>query len=81
MSASDQIPCKSLPRTKARLKIFKNYPLLSINTIARADKLAQVNKAVLIIYLREFIDYSLVAIAYRCDYIVVLKRIYRLTKT
>jgi hypothetical protein len=76
-----EIPCKSPPRTKARLKIFKNYPSLSINTIARADKSAQVNKAVLTIHLGEFTDYSLVAIAYRCNHTAVSKRIRGLTKT
>jgi hypothetical protein len=55
-----EIPCKSPPCTKACLKIFKNNPSLPIKTMARADKLAAVNKAALIIHLREFIDYSLV---------------------
>jgi hypothetical protein len=49
--------------------------------MARADKLAQVNKAVLVIYSGEFTDYSLAAIAHRCDYTVVLRRIRGLTKT
>jgi hypothetical protein len=48
--------------------------------MARADKLAQVNKAVLTIRLKEFTDYSLVVIAYKCDYIIVSTRIYKLTK-
>jgi hypothetical protein len=76
-----EIPCKSPPRTKARLKIFKNYPSLSINTMARADKSAQVNKAVLAIRSGEFTDYSLVVIAHRYDHIAVSRRIRGLTKT
>jgi hypothetical protein len=76
-----EIPCKSPPRTKARLKIFKNYPSLSINTMARADKSAQVNKAVLAIHSGEFTDYSLVAIAHGYDHTAVSRRIRGLTKT
>jgi hypothetical protein len=49
--------------------------------MARADKSAQVNKAVFIIYLGEFTDYSLAAIAHRYDYTAVLRRIRGLTKT
>jgi hypothetical protein len=76
-----EIPCKSPPRTKARLKIFKKYPLLSNNTIARADKLATISKAVLAIRSGEFMDYSLAARAHGCDCIAISRRVYRLTKT
>jgi hypothetical protein len=75
-----EIPCKSPPRTKARLKIFKKYPLLSNNTMARADKLAIISKVVLAICLGEFMDYSLAIRAYKCDYIAISRRVCRLTK-
>jgi hypothetical protein len=48
--------------------------------MAKADKLAIISKAVLAIYLEEFINYSLVIKAYKCDYIAVFKRVYRLAK-
>jgi hypothetical protein len=48
--------------------------------MARADKLAAVNKAALIIHLREFIDYSLVVRAHGCNYIAVSRRVYGLIK-
>jgi len=68
-----EIPCKSPPRTKAQLKIFKKYPSLFNNTMARVDKSLAISKAVLIIYLRKFIDYSLSIRAYKCDYIIIFK--------
>jgi len=44
-----EIPCKSPPRTKARLKYSKKKkkkgPSLSINIMARADKSAAISKA------------------------------------
>jgi hypothetical protein len=49
--------------------------------MARANKSAQVNKAVLAIYSGEFIDYSLAAKAHGCNRTAVLKRICGLTKT
>jgi hypothetical protein len=62
-----------MSRTKAQLKNIKKYPLLSNNTIARADKSLAISKAVLIICLREFINYSFVIRAYKYYYITVSK--------
>jgi Tc5 transposase DNA-binding domain len=76
-----EIPCKSPPRTKARLKIFKKYPSLSNNTIARVDKSAAISKAVLAIRLGEFTDYSLAARAHGCDHTAISRRVRGLTKT
>jgi hypothetical protein len=81
LSPVTEIPCKSPPRTKARLKIFKKYPLLPIKTMARADKSAAVNKAALAIRSGEFIDYSLAARAHGCDRTAVSRRVRGLTKS
>ena len=49
--------------------------------MARADKLAAVNKAALAIRSGEFTDYSLAARAYGCDYTAVSRRVHGLTKS
>jgi hypothetical protein len=49
--------------------------------MGRADKSAQINKAVLAIRSGEFTDYSLAARAHRCDRTAVSRRIRGLTKT
>jgi O6-methylguanine-DNA--protein-cysteine methyltransferase len=49
--------------------------------MGRADKSAQVTKAVLVIRLGEYIDYSNAAKKFHCSRMAVIRRIKGLTKT
>jgi hypothetical protein len=80
-SSLTDIPLKSTSRTKAHSKFVKNHPSLQQNTIERANKSAQVIKAVLTIHLGEFADYSNAAKKFHYSYMAVIRRIIGKTKT
>jgi hypothetical protein len=81
MHALTDIPLKSTSRIKAHLKFIKNHPLLQRNTMGRADKLAQVTKAVLVIRSGEYIDYSNTINKFYYSRTAVIRRITGQTKT
>jgi hypothetical protein len=65
--------CQNTPRTKAHTKFSVKSPLTLENTIGRADKLALVTRVVLIIYLKEFKDYSNIIKKFYYSYITIIK--------
>jgi hypothetical protein len=75
------IPLKSTSRTKAHSKFVKNHPSLQRNTMGRADKSAQVTKAVLAIRSGEYMDYSNAANKFHYSRTAVMRRITGKTKT
>jgi hypothetical protein len=75
------IPLKSTSRTKAHSKFVKNHPSLQRNTMGRADKSAQVTKAVLVIRSREYTDYSNAVNKFHYSRTAVIRRITGKTKT